>query len=92
MAAGDIDAYVARLDGECASTGLENPILRKALGSVFLGKKRHADAARQLRRAVDAAPTDFEIYPKLISALEAMGPAWSRLEAKAIIPRRETRP
>ncbi|MEM1450653.1 MAG: VIT domain-containing protein [Planctomycetota bacterium] len=68
----DLDDYVARFDATCREDGVENPILRRALGKVYLERRRWADAARQLDLALEGAPGDMETYPRLIAAYDGM--------------------
>lgn len=69
----DLDAYAEQLDAESEATGLENPILRKALGSVYLGRGAVERAAAQLRRALAIQPHDMETHERLVAAYEGMG-------------------
>jgi len=71
-AASDLDGYVARLDAECARTGLENPIVRKALGAVYLKREAFEKAVVQLRRALAAQPGDMETHERLVAACDGM--------------------
>lgn len=68
----DLDAYVMRLDDQVRSSGLENPIVRKALGQVYLDQRRYAEAAAQLRLAIDAAQTDDENHALLVTAYDKL--------------------
>jgi len=69
----DLDAYVKLLDKQVEESGLENPIVRKALGQVYLTRKDLVKAADQLRRAVEVQPSDAETYQDLVSALDQLG-------------------
>jgi len=72
-AAADLDAYIARLDAEVAETGLENPIVRKALGQVLAEQKRYGPAIQQLRLALAAQPNDAETGAQLVRTLDDAG-------------------
>jgi len=69
----DLDAYVIRLDATIRETGLENPIVRKALGQVYFEKAQYELAATQLRQAVDVQPNDVQTHRLLIDAWDRMG-------------------
>ncbi|MEK7467020.1 MAG: VIT domain-containing protein [Planctomycetota bacterium] len=69
----DLDAYVKRLDAVIKETGLENPIVRKALGQVYFEKSRYEQAATQLQQAVEVQPNDVETHRLLIDAWDRMG-------------------
>jgi tetratricopeptide (TPR) repeat protein len=69
----DLDGYVARLDQETARTGLDNPILRKALGMVYAGKSERGKAIGQLKLAADLQPNDPETWEKLIECRDRLG-------------------
>ncbi len=68
--ASDLDAYVAHLDSVVKDTGMENPILRKAIGQVYLDKSSAAKAETQLKLAVEARPNDPETRRMLVDALD----------------------
>ncbi len=57
----DLDAYVAQLDAETAKTGQDKPVVRKALGQVYLQKGQFDKAIAQLNLAADLQPNDTEI-------------------------------
>ena len=69
----DLDAYVIRLDAVVKETGLENPIIRKAIGQVYFEKGKYELAATQLQQAVDVQPNDIETHRLLIDAWDRMG-------------------
>lgn len=71
--AADLDAYVARLDKQVGESGLENPIVRKALGKTYLGKGAFEPAALQFRRAAEGQPNDVETHKLLVDALDKAG-------------------
>jgi tetratricopeptide (TPR) repeat protein len=84
-AAEDLEQYVQRLDAEVATTGLENPILRKTLGQVFLESGRYELAAVQLGLALDAQPDDEQTHRLLVSAYDKM--KCPELAAQALLRR-----
>ncbi len=77
-AASDLDAYIALLDAETAKTGLENPVVRKAAGEVYLRSGRNQKAEVQLKTAAESRPGDVETHKLLVEALDAQG---KRVEA-----------
>jgi tetratricopeptide (TPR) repeat protein len=68
----DLDAYVAELDAEVARTGLENPIVRKAIGKAYQRKGAWEQAAAQLRTAVETTPNDVELHQLLVVVYDRM--------------------
>jgi Vault protein inter-alpha-trypsin domain/von Willebrand factor type A domain len=68
----DLDGYLAQLDDEVATSGLENPILRKAAGQVLLDRRQFESAAKQLSAALAVQPDDAETGDLLITAFEGM--------------------
>jgi predicted Zn-dependent protease len=68
----DLDAYVGRLDAEVAKSGLENPIVRKALGKTWHRRGEWAKAAAQLKAALDVQPNDLEARQLLIEVYDRM--------------------
>lgn len=69
----DLEAYGKRLDAQVDKDGLENPILRQALGKAWLERRNPAEAERHLVRAVDVAPNDAETVRLLVMALDGQG-------------------
>lgn len=69
----DLDAYVKRLDAVVKETGLENPIIRKAVGQVYFEKGQWELAATQLQQAVEVQPNDLETHRLLVTAWDKMG-------------------
>jgi tetratricopeptide (TPR) repeat protein len=68
----DLDAYSAHLDEQAEESGLENPILRKAVGQVYMEKKQFKKAIRQLSLAVEVQPNDGETHKLLVQAYDRM--------------------
>src|SRR5205823_12063768 len=71
--AADLDAYVARLDKDCAASGRENPVVRKALGQVYAEKGDYAKAQTQLQLAADVQPNDPETVKLLVTCFDKRG-------------------
>jgi tetratricopeptide (TPR) repeat protein len=69
----DLDAYVVELDKQCAETGLQNPIVRKAIGQVFAEKQQYSKAVGQLKLACELQPNDTETYQQLIDCYDKQG-------------------
>lgn len=67
----NLDGYVEVLDKQVAESGLENPIVRKALGGVYTERKEFAKAIHHLRLAVAVQPDDVETHQLLVSAYDA---------------------
>ena len=68
-AAPDLDAYVVQFDKQTARSGLENPVVRKAIGQIYLEKSRYDRAITQLRLAAETQPNDDETHRALIDLL-----------------------
>jgi tetratricopeptide (TPR) repeat protein len=87
----DLDGYIRLLDKQVAESGLENPIVRKALGEVMLGRKDFPKAIANLRRAVESQPDDTETHKLLVAAYDGIGDADGALrqllEAVGLSPR-----
>ena len=56
--------------GETAKSGLENPIVRKALGQVYLEKQEYSRAVTQLRLAGEVQPNDAETHQALLACFD----------------------
>jgi predicted Zn-dependent protease len=69
----DLEAYVAHLDKQVAESGLENPILRKAVGTVYLEKNLFKEALHHLTLAVEVQPNDRETHDALVQAYDRLG-------------------
>ena len=69
----DLDAYVAELDAAVEESGLENPIVRKALGQVYTNRQAYKEAIRHLALATAAQPGDAETNRLLVQAYDALG-------------------
>jgi len=66
----DLDAYVVQFDKETASNGLDKPIVRKALGQVYLQKGQFGKAIAQLNLAARLQPNDAETYKALVDCYD----------------------
>ncbi|MHC5019326.1 MAG: tetratricopeptide repeat protein, partial [Planctomycetota bacterium] len=77
----DLPGYVAHLTAEEARSGLQNPILRKAVGRAFAGRREWSAAAAQFRIAIAAQPNDLETHYALIEALDAQQDAAGAAQA-----------
>ncbi|MGD0384415.1 MAG: hypothetical protein ABSA77_12915, partial [Thermoguttaceae bacterium] len=69
----DLDAYVAELDKQSSDTGLQNPIVRKAVGQIYAEKQQYAKAVAQLNLACELQPNDAETYQQLIDCYDKQG-------------------
>jgi tetratricopeptide (TPR) repeat protein len=66
----DLDAYVQTLDRQAAESGLHNPLVRKALGKIYLSLNQPAKAIPQLRLARELEPNDAEIHQQLVACYD----------------------
>ena len=69
----DLDAYVVELDKKIAQTGLDNPLVRKALGQVYLDQGKFDKAIVQLTLAVELQPNDIETHQALLACYDRQG-------------------
>lgn len=65
-----LDEYVAHLDKQTTVNGQENPIVRKALGQVFIQKNEPAKAIKQLELAAAVQPNDRETWQLLLESYD----------------------
>jgi len=86
--AADLDGYVARIDAEVAASGMENPLLRKAIGKAWRMKRQPAKAEAQWRAALEADPDDEEtakllvaLYDETKRPADAVAALFARLDA-----------
>ena len=70
--ANDLDAYTQRFTAEVEKTGLENAILRKALGNVYYNNGNYKQAAIHLQAAINVQRNDVETHRKLIETYDRM--------------------
>jgi tetratricopeptide (TPR) repeat protein len=80
--AADLDAFVVTLDAETGKSGLDNPIVRKALGQVYLERNQFDKALVQLRRAVALQPNDPEIHAALVACFDGRGDAQGAVDER----------
>lgn len=66
----NLDDYVKRLDAEAEKTGLHNPVVRKAIGQVYLERQKFDEAIAQLTLAVELQPNDTETHKALVEAYD----------------------
>lgn len=66
----DLDDFVKELDRRVAESGLENPIVRKSLGTVYAEKNQYAQAIEQLELARDSQPNDAETHKLLVECYD----------------------
>jgi Flp pilus assembly protein TadD len=71
----DLDAYVVVLNKQTAETGLDNPIVRKAIGQVYAEKSKHREAVTQLQIATEMQPNDAETQKLLVAEFDKLGDA-----------------
>lgn len=72
-AASDLDAYVKQLDADSEKLGSDNPMVRKAIGQVYLDKMQTQAALAQLQKAAELTPNDTEIHQAMLSAFDKIG-------------------
>jgi len=77
----DLDGYVARLGKRVAETGLDAPVIRKALGLVYLQRHEPTKAVEQLLAARELGGNDAEIHRALVQAYDAAGAPQKACEA-----------
>lgn len=90
----NLEAYVAALDKKSAETGLHNPVVRKALGQVYLERKEYARATVQLQLAVELQPNDTETHQALLACYDALADkegAFRQLLASLQLSRRDSK-
>lgn len=69
----DLEAYADVLDKQSEKTGLQNPLLRKMLGLIFLERGQYDKAVVQLQLACELQPNDAEIYQGLVDCFDKQG-------------------
>ncbi len=87
----DLPDYVEELDKSVAESGLENPIVRKALGQLYSDRKEYKQALHHLRLAAESQPGDLETQQALVAVYDALGDSKGAinqlLESIALSPR-----
>ncbi|HUT94170.1 MAG TPA: VIT domain-containing protein [Thermoguttaceae bacterium] len=66
----DLDAYAAQLNQQSDQTGQDKPIVRKAIGQIYLEKGEPDKAIAQLRLACGLQPNDAETHQALIECYD----------------------
>jgi tetratricopeptide (TPR) repeat protein len=66
----DLDAFVVEFDAQVAETKLDNHMVRKALGQVYLERDEFDKALVQLRLAVALQPNDPDIHAALVGCFD----------------------
>ena len=69
----DLDPFVNRFHRECIDSGVEKPIIRKAIGRVLSEKEQFTQAIPHLEASVESGPFDSETHRLLIAAYEKSG-------------------
>ena len=69
----DLDGYAKFLDKEAKKTGLYKPIIRKALGQVYLNKSQHEKAIPHFKIAVEMQPNDEQTHQSLLTCYKSIG-------------------
>jgi len=64
----DLEAFVAGFEEEVAESGMENAILRKALGKHYLHRGEYEQSIHHLRQALEVQPDDDETRVYLLEA------------------------
>ncbi len=69
----DLDAYVARLDEEVATSKRDRPIVRKAIGLAYQEQMQFGQAIEQFKLAIELQPNDTETHRAMIACFDARG-------------------
>ncbi len=69
----DLPAWTARYEAEAAKTGLDAPVIRRALAAIHLERKEGAPALRHLRVALRHTPDDVHVLSMVIAAAKLVG-------------------
>jgi tetratricopeptide (TPR) repeat protein len=67
-----LPSMIRLLDKQIEASGLENPIVRQALGKVFIDRKQYEPAAHHLRLALEAQPNDRRTHELLVNIYDRM--------------------
>ena len=68
----DLDGWLGRYDARAKESGVDAPILRKALASVMRDTGAMESAAKQLRLAIALDPRDLSTYRDLLAVLDGL--------------------
>jgi predicted Zn-dependent protease len=79
----DLKQYAADFSAELAARGVENPVVRRALGVAFLQRKDFDDAIRHLEAAAAAQPNDPRCWEQLVQAYDRNGDRSGAVDALA---------
>ncbi|MEM7235399.1 MAG: tetratricopeptide repeat protein, partial [Planctomycetota bacterium] len=71
----DLDSWVTKFENELRENKEESPVVRKALGRVYLSRKVYDRAVQQLDLALEHGPYDVDAARWLIDALDGKGDA-----------------
>ncbi|MGH7150137.1 MAG: tetratricopeptide repeat protein, partial [Planctomycetota bacterium] len=69
----DLDAYATRREAQVKEAGMDAPVLRKAIGLVYLARGEGAKAVAQLLAARSLQSNDPEVHTALLRAFDALG-------------------
>jgi tetratricopeptide (TPR) repeat protein len=69
----DLDGFVRLLDKLAAESGADKPIIRKAVGQVYLARNQFPAALVQLRLTAELQPDDTEARQLLVECLDKQG-------------------
>ena len=69
----DLGGVVAEFERESAETGVENPVLRKAIAAAFMERGEPRKAAHHYDLAVEMEPNDLESQRARVAAWDAAG-------------------
>jgi Flp pilus assembly protein TadD len=69
----DLDAYAAELDKQSAETGLNNPLVRQALGQSYVTRGQYDKAIAQLNIACQLQANDAETLNALVNCYDRQG-------------------
>jgi tetratricopeptide (TPR) repeat protein len=68
-----LDELVADLDRQAKDRGMDNPIVRKAVGQAYLATNEFAKALVQLKLACELQPNDKETHDAIIACFDGQG-------------------
>ncbi len=66
----ELDAFAIKLDRQAEQTGQENPIVRKALGQIYMESEQFAKAIAQLEIATAVQPNDRQTLEALVECYD----------------------
>jgi tetratricopeptide (TPR) repeat protein len=71
----DLDTWAARYDEQVSETGLDAPVIRRALAQTYLDRQQPEQALAQLTAALKHYPEDLELRTQVVRAAELSGDA-----------------